>query len=152
MRARPGTLTKTIKQRTLIPASPKQVYDAYTNARTHAEVTGAPATGARRIGGRFTAYDGYIMGVHRVLTPGKRVVQEWTTTEWPAGAPASKLELTFRAVKGGTDLRMVHSNVPAEQAAGYRQGWIDYYWSPLREYFTINAKSSELRAERSRKF
>ena len=26
--------------------------------------------------------------------------------------------------------------VPAEQADSYRQGWIDYYWTPLRAYFT----------------
>jgi activator of HSP90 ATPase len=134
-------LAKTIKQRTLIRASPKQVYDAYTNARTHAEVTKAPATGTRRVGATFTAYDGYIKGVHRVLTPGRRVVQDWTTTEWPEGAPASKVEFTFKAVKGGTDLRMVHSQVPASQADSYRQGWIDYYWTPLTEYFSKKGRT-----------
>jgi hypothetical protein len=30
---------------------------------------------------------------------------------------------------------MVHSNVPAEQADDYAQGWIDFYWKPLKEYF-----------------
>ena len=40
-----------------------------------------------------------------------------------------------QAVKGGTELRMVHSNVPAEQADSYRQGWIDHYWTPLKAYF-----------------
>jgi len=29
---------------------------------------------------------------------------------------------------------MIHSNVPKEQAASYREGWIDFYW-PLKEYF-----------------
>jgi activator of HSP90 ATPase len=131
---------KTIKQKALIPASPREVYDALVTARTHAAVTGAPATGRARVGGRFTAYDGYIMGVHRELVAGKRIVQEWTTTEWPEGAAASRLEITLKPAKGKTSLQMVHSNVPASQAAGYRQGWIDYYWKPLKAYF---ARKSE---------
>lgn len=130
---------KTIKQRALIPASPRQVYDALVTARTHAAVTGSPATGTARVGGRFTAYDGYIMGVHRELVAGKRIVQEWKTTEWPENALPSRLEITLKPAKGQTELRMVHSNVPASQADGYRQGWIDYYWKPLKEYFRRKA-------------
>jgi len=132
---------KTITQRVLIPASPRQVYDALVTARLHAAFTGAAAAGAARVGGRFTAWDGYISGVHRELVAGKRVVQEWSTTEWPAGAPPSRVEITLKAAKGGTELKMVHSNVPASQAASYRQGWIDHYWTPLRDYFEQKAES-----------
>lgn len=132
---------KTITQRALIPASPKQVYDALVTARIHAAVTGAAATGAARVGGRFTAWDGYINGVHRKLVPGKRIVQDWSTTEWPEGAAPSRVDITLKPAKGGTELKMVHSNVPASQAAGYRQGWIDYYWTPLRNYFEEKAGS-----------
>ena len=128
--------TKTITQRVRIPATPRAVYDALVTARTLAAVTGAAATGAARVGGRFTAWGGYIMGVHRTLVPGRRIVQEWTTTEWPEGAPPSKLAITFTTVKDGTEVRMVHSSVPARQAGSYRQGWIDYYWTPLQDYFT----------------
>jgi uncharacterized protein YndB with AHSA1/START domain len=126
---------KTIRQQTLIPASPREVYRALVTARVHAAVTGSPATGSARVGGRFTAHGGYITGVHRELVPGKRIVQDWWTSEWPDGAAPSRLEITLRTVKGGTALRMVHSNVPASQADSYRQGWIDYYWKPLKEYF-----------------
>jgi hypothetical protein len=31
---------------------------------------------------------------------------------------------------------LVHSEVPESQAAAYRQGWVDYYWTPLKEYFS----------------
>ena len=131
---------KTIRQRILIPASPEDVYEAFIDPRIHAAFTAAPATGSRRVGGRFSAWDGYITGVHRELVPGERIVQDWVTTEWPEGAPASRLELTFKRVGRGTELRMVHSNVPASQADGYRQGWIDYYWTPLRKYFQQRAQ------------
>ena len=128
---------KTITQTTFVRgAAPGDVYDACVIAKKHAAFTGSPASGAARVGGRFMACDGYVAGVHRQLVKGRKVVQDWQTTEWPADAAPSRLEITFKAVKGGTELRMVHSNVPAEQAAAYRKGWITYYWTPLKAYFS----------------
>jgi activator of HSP90 ATPase len=128
---------KTITQKTFVPsARPKEVYDALVTAKKHAAFTGAKATGAARVGAKFTAWDGYIEGVHRELVPGRKIVQDWRTTEWPSGMPASRVEFTFKAAKGGTEIRMRHANVPSSQADGYRQGWIDYYWTPLKAYFS----------------
>ena len=126
---------KTITQRVVVPAKPDEVFDTLVNARRHAAFTGASATGAARVGGRFTAWDGYITGVHRVLDRGRRIVQDWTTSEWPDGAGPSQVEFRLERVNGGTEIRMVHSKVPAEQADSYRRGWIDYYWDPLKAYF-----------------
>lgn len=127
--------TRTITQTVVVPGKPADVFKALVNPRVHAAFTGAAATGSARVGGRFTAWDGYISGVNRVVEPGRRLVQEWQTTEWPDGAAPSRVEFVFRAVKGGTRIRMVHAHVPAEQADSYRQGWIDYYWEPLKAYF-----------------
>ena len=127
---------KTIKQRVVVPAPPGTVYKAFVTPKLHAAFTNSPATGSGRVGGKFTAWDGYISGVNRELEPGKRIVQSWRTTEWPPGAVDSELDLMFTAVKGGTEIRMVHSNVPAGQADSYKQGWIDCYWTPLKKYFT----------------
>lgn len=131
---------RSITQKTLIPlAAPKDVYDAFVNAKTHAHFTGATATGVARVGARFTAWGGYIEGVYRELVKSKKIVQDWRTTEWPEGMPASRVEFTFTSVKGGTQVRMVHTKVPASQADSYRQGWIDYYWKPLNAYFSARA-------------
>jgi len=128
---------KTITQKVYLPGvAPDEAYTAFIDPKKHAAFTGSPATGSARVGGRFTSWDGYISGVNRELVKGRRIVQDWQTTEWPADAPPSKVEFSFKAVKGGTEIRMVHSNVPAEQAASYRQGWIDYYWQPLKQYFS----------------
>jgi activator of HSP90 ATPase len=127
--------TKTIKQSVILPAKPAEVYDAILKAKKHAAFTGSRATCTPRVGGKFTAYDGYIWGKNLELEEGRKIVQEWQTTEWPADAPPSIVEFTFEERKGGTELTMVHSKVPAEQAESYRQGWIDYYWDPLKEYF-----------------
>ncbi len=126
---------KTIRQRAVVKATPIQVYDAFVTPRLHSAFTGSPATGSARVGGKFTAWDGYISGVNRELVRGRKIVQDWKTTEWPEGAEPSRVEFTFKAVRGGTEIRMVHSKVPAEQADDYRQGWIDFYWTPLADYF-----------------
>jgi activator of HSP90 ATPase len=130
-----GAELTTITDSVTISATPEEVYDAFVDAKKHSAFTGSKATGDGKVGGKFTAWDGYIFGKNLVLERGKRIVQEWKTTEWPEGYPPSKLEITFKKVKTGTELTMVHSDVPAEQADDYRQGWIDFYWKPLGKYF-----------------
>ena len=128
--------TKTIRQSEFFPSVPPQrIYDAFLNGPKHSKMTGAKATADSHVGGKFTAWDGYISGTNLELDPGKRIVQDWQTTEWPEGAPASHLEWTFTEKDGGTEVTMVHSKVPASQSESYRQGWIDFYWTPMKEYF-----------------
>jgi uncharacterized protein YndB with AHSA1/START domain len=129
----------TIKQTVVIPASPKEVYEAYVEPKKHAEFTQSKATGKPKVGGNYTAWDGYIFGKFLELDIGKRVVQEWTTTDWVEGYGPSKLELTFCDVSGGTEIAMVQSNVPKEQADEVADGWIEFYWNPLKEYFKKQA-------------
>lgn len=131
----PKKRTKTIRQTILIPAKPADVYESFVDSRKHSLFTGSKARFDSRIGGKFTAWDGYISGKNLVLNKGKRIVQEWRTTEWPAGCSPSILEFSFKPKGNGTELRMVQSNVPAEQAESYASGWVDFYWKPLKEYF-----------------
>lgn len=135
--------TTTITQKVIIPASPEEVYEAFIDAKKHSAFTGSKATCDPRVGGEFTAWDGYIWGKNLELEKGKRILQEWTTSEWPEGYPPSKLELTFTKVKGDTEIKMVHSKVPEEQAEEYRQGWIDNYWEPLKNYFKKHEQSDK---------
>jgi uncharacterized protein YndB with AHSA1/START domain len=132
--------TTTIKQKAIIPASPKEVYDAYVDAKKHSKFTGSKATGKAVVDGKYTAWDGYIFGKNLELEDGKRVVQEWTTTDWVEGFGPSRLELTFKEVPGGTEISMVHSNVPKEQADEVAEGWVEFYWNPLKEYFSSQSK------------
>jgi activator of HSP90 ATPase len=126
--------TTTIRQVILIPARPDEVYDAFMDEKRHTEFTGAKASVDPKIGGMFTAWDGYILGKNLDLVRGKRIVQEWKTTEWP-DYPPSIVEFSLNQKDGGTELTMVHSKVPAEQAESYKQGWIDFYWEPMKKYF-----------------
>ena len=127
----------TIKQKVVIPSvSPKEVYDAYVDPKKHTAFTGSKATGKPVVGGKFTAWDEYIFGKFLELEDGKRVVQEWASTDFPEGSPPSKLELTFCAVPEGTEIVMVHSNVPKAQVDDTAEGWMGFYWNPLKEYFS----------------
>jgi activator of HSP90 ATPase len=130
-----GRKTTTIRQREFIPASPDEIYDALLNERRHAAFTGSGATCDRRVGGKFTAWDGYISGTNITLENSRKIVQEWKTSDWPPDCRPSLLELTFKAKGGGTEVRMVQKNVPSAQAEAYRKGWVNYYWSPLKKYF-----------------
>jgi activator of HSP90 ATPase len=141
-KAAPKLATRTIKQAVTIRATPVEVYDAMVNAKKHAAFTGVAATSSNKVGGKFTAWDGYIAGKYLKLEPGRRIVEEWSTREWPAGYGPSVIEMTFAKADGGMRLTMVQAEVPATQAAQYRQGWKDYYWNPLKKYFAAKAKAA----------
>jgi len=124
-----------IRQTVLIDAGPAEVFEAYVDPKKHAAFTGQSATGSPRVGGKFTAGDGYISGKYLELEKGKRILHEWTTTEWPAGYPPSILELRLKAKGKKTELTMLHVKVPKEQVEYYTEGWKEFYWTPLKKYF-----------------
>jgi activator of HSP90 ATPase len=129
-------MIKTVKiiQHVFFKAKPMEIYEALVDPKKHTAFTGSKASGEPKVGGKFTAWDDYIFGKFLELKKGEKIVQEWMTTEWPDGYPPSKVEFQIQAKGEGTELTMTHSDVPAEQAENYRQGWLDFYWKPLKEY------------------
>ena len=123
-----------IRQTVLLEGSPMEVYEAYTDPKKHAAFTGQEAKGGARVGGKLVAGDGYITAKYLELEEGKRILQEWTTSEWPEGYPPSLLELTIRVRGKKTELTMVHSKVPEDQVEYYAEGWKEWYWEPLKKY------------------
>jgi len=79
------------------------------------------------VGDEFTAWNGYIHGRNLALE-GKKIIQNWVTTDWPPDFPPSRLELTFKDLGDKTEITMVHSAVPISQETDLKQGWIDFYW------------------------
>lgn len=142
----PPKPTKTIKQKVMVAASPSEVYWAYLDPKIAAVFTGQSATGEAKVGAKMSHGDGYISGRYLVLVDGKRIVQEWSTTEWPEGYPPSVLELVFEPMGSGTELTMTHSKVPAADAKRYSEGWMEYYWIPLKTHFTKRKKGKKARA------
>ncbi len=116
----------------VIPASPELLWDAFLDPALHAEMTGAGATAGSD--GAFTAWDGYIAGRTLESDRPRRIVQAWRTSEFPSGAPDSRLEILFQATPRGTRVTFVHTEIPKGQGAAYRGGWKDYYLTPIRTW------------------
>jgi len=120
----------------VLPASPERLYKAWLSTRQHTAMTGGKATIVAKVGGKHTAWDGYIEGVTLELDPNRRIVQTWRSAEFPSGAEDSRLELLLDPVEGGTKITLKHSHLPAGQGASYKQGWWDNYFDPMRAYFS----------------
>lgn len=119
----------------VVPVSPSDLFEAWLNGEAHADMTGAEASSDPRVGGRFTAWGGYIEGTTLELEPPRRIVQAWRTSAFPADAPDSRLEMRFEAAEGGTRLTFVHTHIPDGQGADYQQGWVDHYLTPMSRFY-----------------
>jgi uncharacterized protein YndB with AHSA1/START domain len=77
--------TRSIHQSLVLPGTPDQVYTALMTTKGHEGFTGAPAKVSGRVGGRFTAWGGYIHGSNLRLVRGRTIVQRWRPSEsdWP---------------------------------------------------------------------
>jgi activator of HSP90 ATPase len=126
-----------------LPVSPKQLYAAWLDSRQHSDFTGKPASIVPFVSGAFEAFDGYITGKTLELDPGKRILQSWRTKEFPADAPDSLLEVLITKSEKGSRLTLLHTNLPKDQVEQYKDGWNEYYFVPMKEFFS--AKKSEER-------
>ena len=65
--------THTIKQTAIIPAAPKEIYEAFTYPKIYSEFTGDKFIGFGKVGEKFTVYD--IIRKLLELEKGKRIVE-----------------------------------------------------------------------------
>ena len=119
----------------VIPATPDEIYRAWLSTKGHTAMTGSPARVSGKVGGSFTAWAGYIFGRTLELEPDQRIVQAWRTSEFPDEAPDSRLEVLLEQVKNGTKVTLTHTGLPPESASSYKQGWKDFYFTPMKDYF-----------------
>jgi uncharacterized protein YndB with AHSA1/START domain len=118
-----------------LPAPPARIYDAYLDRKTHAAITGAPATVSARAGAKFSAFGGTLSGTILKLVPKSLIVQSWRASHWKKQDLDSILILTLKPYgRGKTLVDLVHANVPEHDFAGVSQGWELYYWAPWRTY------------------
>jgi activator of HSP90 ATPase len=124
-----------------IPATPKEVYDAWISSKGHAAMTGSAARVSAKVGGRFSAWDGYISGKNLELEPGRRIVQSWRTTEFAEDDEDSQIDVQLEETPGGTKLRLLHTNIPPGQS-NYHEGWKECYFEPMKKHFLKATKSA----------
>ena len=126
-----------IKLTVTLPAKPKEVYNAWLNSKEHTLFTGSEAKTSTKKGKPFTAWDGYISGVNMSLIEGKKIVQFWRTTEFSDNDADSLLELHFTEKGKKTLLTLIHSNIPKGDGNKYKDGWKEWYFKPMKEYFLV---------------
>ena len=98
-------------------------------------MTGSGAVVDPTPGGAFSAWDDYISGTTLELTQNRKIVQAWRTTAFAQSDADSRVEIVLEADGNETVLTLRHTDIPDGQGDGYRQGWIDYYFVPMHEYF-----------------
>ena len=124
--------TKTVKQTVTFKANPHDIYEALMDSKKHSKFTGDKASISRKVGGKFSVFDGYSEGTNIELVPDTKIVQNWRASDWPEGH-YSKVTYSFKEIPGGTRLTFTQTGVPAAQYDDISQGWRDYYWAPMKE-------------------
>jgi activator of HSP90 ATPase len=128
--------TEKLELETLLPASADEVYHAWLDSKSHSSFTGAEAHIQPQEGAEFSAWDEYITGRIIALERDKRILQSWRTTEFPDSAEDSILEVMFDNTQEGCRLLINHWKIPKGQGDRYRDGWEEYYFKPMKEYFS----------------
>ncbi len=133
-------MTQPIQQSIVFKASPKTLYEMYMDSRKHSAATGGAARMSRKVGGRFTAWNGALSGATLLLVPGKMIVQSWRSVMFKPADPDSILVMCFTPVATRTRVDLVHVNVPVQDHAGVRKGWPKYYWMPWKRYLAARSR------------
>jgi uncharacterized protein YndB with AHSA1/START domain len=128
------TLTATI------PASARDIYDAWLDSEAHTKMTGGEAAMSDEIGAQVVAWGGYITGRNLELVPGERIVQSWRTNEFTDEHEDSIITVTLEEVAGGTLLTLTHSRVPDGQTSYEDGGWQVHYLEPMQDYFAARKR------------
>jgi uncharacterized protein YndB with AHSA1/START domain len=125
---------------TILPATPQAIYRAWLDTRLHSAMTGGAAIMSNQPGAKISAWDGYISGTNLELVPGERIVQTWRTTKFANTDPDSTITVHLLSTRDGTRLTLTHSNVPDGHTSYEHGGWQQFYFEPMRRYFSRLAR------------
>ncbi len=128
-----------IRQRVRFNASPARLFNMYMDSRQHSAATHAKAVVSRKVGGKFSAFGGTITGKMLLIVPNRMIVQSWRAKHWKKTDLDSILVLAFSKTRRGTQIGLVHVNVPECDHDGVSNGWGKYYWKPWRTYLEQGA-------------
>ncbi len=124
---------KIIKQSVYFESTPHEIFELLMDSKKHSLFSGSKASISREKNGKFTAYDGYIEGKNLEIVNDKKILQEWWGSDWEEGI-YSRAEFKLDKKGKGCQLTFIQTQVPDSQSEAIKQGWIDYYWEPMKEY------------------
>jgi len=133
-------MSEELRLSAVFPVSGQLLYTAWMSTRGHSAFTGSKAVVDPVRGGKFTAWDGYISGSNVETEPFVRAVQRWRCMDFPDDGPDSRLEILFEDEKRGALLTLIHTGLPAGMEKDIEKMWKEYYFKPMKKYFTRATK------------
>jgi len=129
-------MSESIKVSVKLPVKPREIYEAWLDSNKHSAFTGKSVIIERKVGSNFSVDDGEITGENLKLYRFNKIVQKWRSSDFPADAEDSIVTILLDEIPEGTKLTIQHDNLPDGDSAKYRKNWRDYYFKPMKEYFS----------------
>jgi activator of HSP90 ATPase len=126
---------KTFKKTFKINAEPSDVYSALTNPYTIELWSGYPATMSEVPDSEFSLWEGDITGKNLEFIKDKKVVQEWYFGEM---SEKSIVTITIQPDRENSLVTVEHSNIPDDDFADIAEGWREYYFGAIMNFFNPN--------------
>jgi uncharacterized protein YndB with AHSA1/START domain len=123
---------KTINQKHFIEASPEEVYTALTNPLTIELWSGYPADMQPVEGTEFTIFEGEISGRNLTFIANEKIIQEWYFDDTD---DKSRVTILLKPLEKGTQVELLHTNIPDQYFENMEEGWKLYYWGAIKKYF-----------------
>lgn len=134
-------MTPVIEQSVSFPkVTPAELYALFMDSTKHSAATGMPAKISRKVGGKWFAFGGMILGKNLALVPNRVVVQAWRSSAWKKADPDSILVVRFEKSPGGATAYLAHVGVPPYDREGVTKGWKKYYWESWKKYFAVRKR------------
>jgi activator of HSP90 ATPase len=93
-------MTPVVEQSVSFRATPAQLYELFMDSAKHTAATGMPAKISPKVGGKWSAFGGMILGRNLVLIPNRMIVQTWRSSAWKKADPDSILVVRFEKAAG----------------------------------------------------
>ncbi len=115
-----------------IKGTPEEVYNALVKPFAISLWTGAKTQMEEKEGTEFSLFDGDISGINLQFIPGEKIVQEWFFGEQEE---KSIVTMNLKEDKLYTRIELTHTNIPDEAFEDMKEGWDQYYFGGLKDFF-----------------
>jgi activator of HSP90 ATPase len=120
---------KTIRKTYKTDATPAEVYQALTDEKMIELWSGSKAEMDLKDNGLFSLWEGSIHGKNLKVEK-NQIIQDWKEDKWDN---YSKVTINILVLDNGTEIELIHEDIPDKSKEAIDQGWDEYYFGPLIE-------------------
>jgi len=123
---------KSLKKYYTLKAEPADVYNALTNKSLLEIWTGEAAEMEPIPDTEFALWEGSISGLNLEFEKNRKIVQQWY---FEGQEEDSIVTIILHPDKKGTNVELIHTNIPDDAFQNILEGWDEDYFGALRELF-----------------